>query len=1071
MHSPLWAYESAAAALAREREASRYGLSLDGMWRFHLAESPATVPGGFYEPAFDDLSWDTIAVPGTWETQGYSKPIYTNVIYPFPVSDGSHLRPIDEADAPLEAELYWNGSREDSASRGILAPPRVPSDNPTGCYRVEFELPQAWRERRILLHLGAVESAFLVWVNGQEVGYGQDSKLESEFDITEYISVDAPNLLAVQVMRWSDGSYLEDQDYWHLSGIHRTVRLYAKPEIHIRDIRTIPEVDLGTGVGKLSAYCYVRESERFSSYSIRFQVFSPDGEPATEGAIRPIAADTPMYRHNAAPGAPAPERGAAAFTALVPDAALWSAESPSLYTLVLTLIDPEGREIDFESCRFAFRHIEIGRDGVLRLNGRRLILRGVDRHQHHFATGRTVDPEWMRKEILAMKRLNFNAVRTSHYPDESTWYELCDELGLYVVDEANLETHGLGAQLSRDPSWAKAYLERAVRMVLRDKNHASIIAWSLGNESGYGPHHAAMANWIRLYDPTRIVQYESGDPPPAISDIRAPMYPKVSWVEDVMANSADLRPMIMCEYAYAKSNSSGGVFKYWDLVEKYPRFQGGFLWDWQDKALVAKTENGNEYWAYGGDFDEEVVNREAPDMCIDGLVDPDLTPHPGAWEIKEAQAPVRIAAFDPHRGIATVRNRYHVRDLTGLAVVWEVTDDGRTIGRGRIDSPTVPAGTDAQLSMVETLRSLPAPVSGTERHLVFRIVQSDATAWASSDHVISSAQFQLPTTGSADFALKARRGGSRPVAVDLDRNTGLVTIEDDHGHVLVSRGALETLFRPTTGIDRGTGGDSWANRWYSAGLHKLERRLVSVDEATYNGRTVATVHVRLLPPAASDYKRRTDGTSSASAAEAAPAAAAQSSPAPSSTPFIDSVIRYTWGGDDGIRIEADIRVDRSFPCVPRVGLSFVIPLALSQVEWYGRGPHESYADRKRSAHIGRYSGPVSEQAYPFIVPVESGGKEDVRWMKLGPGDGASLLVVPDVPLHMDVRDRSIEAYEAAKHQHELPPPDATYLTVDCRHTGLGGDTGWTRTIGEEYLIGPGRYQFGVTLLSLGRGDI
>ncbi|HOS42617.1 MAG TPA: glycoside hydrolase family 2 TIM barrel-domain containing protein, partial [Armatimonadota bacterium] len=494
-HVPLGAYPDAETARRADRRASPYVLSLNGVWKFHLVDSPLRVPAGFAEDDFDVAGWDDLPVPSNWQLFDYpDRPIYTNWHYPFPPN-----------------------------------PPFVPAHNPTGCYRRAFTLPERWAGRETFLVLESVDSACYVWVNGTEVGYSQDSRLPAEFNITPYLRP-GENTVAVQVMRYCDGTYLEDQDYWQMSGIQRDVFLYSKPAAHLRDFTVRTTFDADYRDATLYVAAYLSEVPDLEQYRVSVMLYDADGEPVfAEPILTPVKAHSPMY------GGLADERGCAKLEQRVAAPRQWSAETPYLYTLVLALLDADGNALDFESSRVGFRQLEIT-DRMVRINGRRLVVRGVDRHEHHPERGRALTDEDMRREIIQMKRLNFNAVRTSHYPDHPRFYDLCDEYGIYVVDEANLETHGVEAQLSKDPAWALAYLQRAVRMALRDKNHPSVCFWSLGNESYYGPHHAAMAAWLRLYDPTRPVQYESGYPGPAVSDILVPMYGRIPWLHEVLAD-------------------------------------------------------------------------------------------------------------------------------------------------------------------------------------------------------------------------------------------------------------------------------------------------------------------------------------------------------------------------------------------------------------------------------------------------------------------------------------------------------------------------------------------------------
>ncbi|MBT4822718.1 MAG: beta-galactosidase, partial [Lentisphaerae bacterium] len=602
-HSPWGAYASREAALRGERLSSDSVCLLNGTWRFQWFPDPESVDPFFAQPAFDDSGWREATVPGNWQRQfdDVDKPIYTNVIYPFPTD-----------------------------------PPRVPADNPTGCYRRTFDIPGAWAGREIYVSFESVDSALYLWVNGRFVGYSQDSRLPAMFRLTDVVR-GGTNTLAAKVLRYCDGAYLEDQDYWHLSGIQRDVVLFSKPDVHLYDwkVETIFDPGFKDATLRLRALLNTNTGASLEGYRVEAMLYDRDGVPLW-GA--PTAADVRSATHGYQPLGS--EKGAAFFDVPVHQPEHWTAETPYLYTLGITLIGPDGTASDFESCRVGFRQLDI-QDGVLLLNGKRLVVRGVDRHEHDPDTARVISEDRMREEIALMKRLNFNAVRTSHYPDCTRWYELCDEYGIYVVDETNVETHGLGSELTNHPDWSGAYLERAKNLALRDKNHPCVIAWSLGNESFCGPHHAAMKAWLRFYDETRFVQYESGFPGPEVTDILCPMYPELEWVKQHLSDPKDQRPMICCEYAYARGNSTGDVWKFWDMVERFPRFQGGFVWDWSDKAFRMTDAEGREFFGYGGDFGEAVTDP-SPSMCDNGVVSPDLIPHPGAWELKHVQSPIQI---------------------------------------------------------------------------------------------------------------------------------------------------------------------------------------------------------------------------------------------------------------------------------------------------------------------------------------------------------------------------------------------------------------------------------------------
>ena len=1118
MHTPLGAYASREQALAGDRLGSPFVKKLDGRWSFRLYDSPEAVPAACTAADFDTSDWDLINVPGTWETQGHGYPIYTNEKYPFAIDDpGSpHLgRPYAETNA-AESEV---ASPDPAAPREmdhyggfVLRPPAVPDDNPTGCYVTDFTVDPEWAGREITISFEGVESAFYLNVNGVCVGYGQDSKLPSEFMITDAVRPGS-NRLAVRVIRFSDGSYLEDQDYWHVSGIHRSVILYAKPAAHIRDFRVRTHIDLTTtqthtdgstryrADAVLDLVCSIREVPGFASHQVRCELLDPEGA-AIATATAPVSVDSPMYAGRTGPR----ERAAASLQLPVSGVMLWSDETPVLYRAVLTLIGPAGTETDWESARIGFRDIRKGDDGVIRLNGERLVVRGVDRHEHDPQTGRRPSVQRMREEIVAMKRLNFNAVRTSHYPNDTAWYDLCDELGIIVVDEANLETHGLGTQLSSDPSWAHAYLDRAVRMVLRDRNHPCVCFWSLGNESGVGPNHAAMAAWIRSFDPTRLVQYESGDPGPEVTDLRAPMYPRVDWVEQTLSDPEDPRPMVMCEYAYAKSNSNGGVAKYWDLVRRFPRFQGGFVWDWCDKSLPVTGPNGELGYGYGGDFGEPVVNEKSLDMCLNGVVQPDLTPHPGAHEIMYLQAPVRLLSRTggppPDRSVSTgqptadlaagaveVRNEYHTTNIEGMLLDWTLLRDGEPAAHGSLTLPSIAPGrsTDLQIPWREALEdasdeapraTTATPVSGRLPHAMWHVNLDLRLAadlpWAPAGHVVAFEQFDVTAavlaadpgvtgtmgragvmelgrnpplsanpqvTGNAPVApeapLRGRTDHGRPWPAALRiRDDGLLT-SSTGGPLL--RGGAGSFFRATTGIDRGVGGDSYANDWYRVGLDRLVRRLVSVEGTWGNSADACvTVCARYETDGFARFEQRT---------------------------VYEPIDR------GAVAVEETIYCDPGLPVLPRIGVTYELDAAYGRLEWLGRGPHESYPDRKHSARIGRHASTVDEQHHDFIVPVECGGKEDVTWIKLSNSAGGGIAVSSDVPLHVSALRHSVAEYEAARHEWDLPESDTIYLGIDHRHLGLGGDVGWYKCIDREHLIEPGVFGYRFVIQIVGGEEL
>jgi beta-galactosidase len=1007
-HVPLGAYPNIELALTCDRKASPYVKLLNGLWKFHLVPCPEEVPVGFQAEDFDASSWAQITVPGNWQLQGFDDiPIYTNVAYPFPPD-----------------------------------PPFVPEANPTGCYRHTFSIDSAWLGRSIYLVFESVDSAFYLWVNGQEAGYSQDSRLLAEFDVTPYVHA-GQNTLAVQVMRYCDGSYLEDQDMWLLSGIQRDVILYSKPKVSLQDYVVRTNLDSRFEDAVLHIEAQITHLPAPSAYSVEAMLYDAEGMAVFPSPVTARFNDRVLHQTGI-------KMGWAIISQPVANPKKWTAETPYLYRLVLTLRDPQGTAVDFESCRVGFRQVEI-KDSIILLNGKRLVLRGVDRHEHHPERGRALTEEDMRTEIMLMKQFNFNAVRTSHYPDHPFWYDLCDIYGIYLIDEANIETHGVWDDLSNDPLWLNAYMERATRMVLRDKNHPSILFWSLGNESGTGPHHAAMTAWIHAYDPTRLVHYESGRPGPQVSDVFSVMYPHLDMIKQVLADPNEKRPVIMCEYAYAKGNASGNIFKFWDMVDVFPRFQGGCIWDWNDKALLAVNEKGEKYWAYGGDFGGDFnyhQPNEDPQMCCNGVVGPDLTPHPGAYEVKKVQAPLGILPADILRGRFIIWNKYHSLSLNHLDIRWELIEDGVPIQSGSLPPLDIAAGGKGELLVpFQTPKVFP---SGAEYHLNIRFLLAQETSWAPKGHEVAWEQFRIPfpvapkttitlstipnlAVNTEDNQVKIT---GKDFQIVFSQTKGTITSYQSHGQELLKSGPCENYYRAPTDFDLLMGNPPASiHKWRAAGLDRLERMVISFEAIQINRKMVEVgVQARLC--------------------------------APDKHEGIDSEVIYHVYGNGDITVANKVLIDERLPYVPRVGMELILPHHMDTLTWYGRGPHENYTDRKTGAAVGYYMSTVTEQFTPYVYPSECGGKEDTRWLTLTDRDGNGLMIVGLDKLHFDALHYSIADLEKAKHLDALHPREEVILHLDGWHMGVGGDDGWMAQVHNEFLIFPGKYHFAFLLKPL-----
>ncbi|MDI7275689.1 MAG: glycoside hydrolase family 2 TIM barrel-domain containing protein [Anaerolineae bacterium] len=967
-HATLVPYPDEALALAGDRYASPFLKLLNGTWKFHFARNPASAPEGFHAPDYDDSGWDDIAVPGNWQLQGYDRPIYVNVQYPFP------------------ADTY----------------PRVPvDDNPTGSYRLRFTVPEGWAGRQVFILFEGVDSAFHLWVNGREVGYSQDSRVPAEFNLGPYL-VPGENLLAVRVYRWSDGSWLEDQDFWRLSGIFRDVYLWSAPAVHVRDFTVRTELDGACQDATLRVSAQVRNySAEARGLVLEAQLYDDQDRPVLATPLRadvqvPPAGETPV---ELAAGVTNPKK--------------WSAEQPHLYTLLLTLRSADGRVVEAESCRVGFRRVEI-RDGRLLVNGVPIYLKGVNRHEHDPDTGHAVSVESMVRDIRLMKQFNVNAVRTSHYPNDPRWYELCDRYGLYLIDEANLETHGIWDTPTKDPLWREAFLARAIRMVERDKNHPSVVIWSLGNESGHGPNHAAMADWIHRRDPTRPVHFESAGHEPYV-DIVSTMYPSIDRLIEFATREGEERPFLMCEYAHSMGNSTGNLQEYWDTIRSHRRLIGGFVWDWVDQGLRRRTPEGVAWFAYGGDYGD--MPNDGP-FCCNGLVSPDRDPHPALWEHKKVAEPVRVTPVDLTAGAVEVQNCYDFSDLAGLRVSWTLSADGRILQQGELPRLSLRPGERQRLTVPF---ARPHLEPGTEYWFGISFTLADDTSWAERGHEVAWAQFQVPYAVPAGPRVEAAsmpplRLEQSPAEISIrgedwllsfDRAAGTIASWQARGADLIARGPRLAIWRAPTDNDSNLWGDEHlALRWREAGLDRLVEEIRGVEATPLGPQCVrVAVRSRLSPP---------EGAVG-----------------------FDCEYTYTVYGSGDLLIDAHVLPYGELPPLPRIGLRLELPGAFDALTWYGRGPQETYADRKLGARVGVYSGPVDEQYYPYIVPQETGNKVDVRWAALTRTDGVGLLAVGMPLLNLSALHYSPEDLTQARHTCELQRREEVILHLDQHHSGLG----------------------------------
>ncbi|EIE18998.1 hypothetical protein COCSUDRAFT_20201 [Coccomyxa subellipsoidea C-169] len=1036
-HVPLRAHptpESALLYFLKDPKAADTAnlLSLNSSeWSFHLYDRPEDVPDAFSTPEFDDGLWGKIEVPANWECQGHGTPIYTNFQYPWPIT------------APF-----------------------VPAENPTGCYRLWFDVPSGWKDRRVFLHFEAVNNACYVWVNGQQLGYSQDSCLPAEFEVTTVLQP-GRNLLSVQVLRFSDGSYLEDMDHWWLSGIYRDVFLLSKPVTHITDF--VVNEDQPSGFAEAVPAVEIEITDQDHWISVDNTIRATHAE-AGVGGLAIVGTSFPPF--------PFDKQLARSVDIDMATAgrlpALWSAEEPNLYILVLSLVTKQGEHLDSESTQVGFREVVIeGRQ--LLVNKRPILVKGVNRHEHDERRGKAVTEEGMLADIYLLKQLNFNSVRCSHYPNAPRWYELCNQYGLYLVDEANVETHGFDPALNNNrvvpannPLWLHAIVDRGMRMLERDKNHPSIIIWSLGNEAGYGPAHLAMAGYIRARDSSRPVHYEGGGSRTAATDILCPMYARINQIEAWANEKAETRPLIQCEYAHAMGNSNGNYKEYWESFEKHPYLQGGFIWDWVDQGLLHKVKDveGNdvEAWGYGGDFGDPVHDAQ---FCINGLIWPNRVPHPGAFECKALKE-------SPNGGlgglIVRAKNKNTFSSSANLLLSWRVLLDGVPLLVGdpaqRGLGGWYPGGSVAIAPQV---------------FLEMRAQLSTAMPWAPMGHVVAEQQLLVPSDWIRDdddampehappplgkplqFTQEERGGrkvhnvtGANDLHVEVNTQTGSLDRWEVGGHSLLAQGVTPCLFRAPLDNDLGgSGKTSFAARWKEAGLDCLE---VVADTVKSSVQQISDSAVKVPD---------------------APSGAPQEHPLPDApTPSVEAevavAVQYTVHGDGSLRVDWHIDASRALPAspppplfssLPRIGMHLGVPAQFSRVHWYGRGPHESYPDRKYGAFLRQYSlDHVQEMHVPYIFPSENGGRADTRWVSLSDEDGVGLAAVTlSDPFQMNASRFSIATLMAAKHDYELSADPFTHLHLDHRHMGVGGDDSWSPSLHKEYAVEPGEYKFSVLL--------
>lgn len=967
-------------------------LSLDGEWQFCLADRPENVPEGFWQDAFDHSSWGPIQVPGNWEVQGYGKPHYTNYVYPWNY----------QAEGDLMLHPHAEGGRP------YPNPPQIPDENTVGLYYRTFDVPAEFINRKLVLEFEGVETAFYLYVNGQPIGYSEDSKLPCSFDVTAFIH-EGTNSLALEVLQFASSSYLEDQDYWHLCGIHRPVRLYAKNAHHIVDWKASALADTVYGNGVFKVDVHTAYINGCADYTVRAGIYKYDGTLVvkSEGPVW----DYSHYRQEVHP-----DCGSSRIEMTVPNARFWSHEDPYRYRLVLELVAPDGTIVDTEGCFIGFKTVKI-ENGVVYLNGKRMIFRGVNRHEHCLEYGRAVPEAHMRKELELMLSLNINSIRTCHYPDSTLFYDLCDEYGLLVICECDLETHGVEGFLSHQPSYAPAYVERAMRMVVTHKNHPCIYSWSLGNESGHGANHAAMAGFIRYYDKDRMCQFESGTPGPEISDIIGDMYMPVDRILHYLTDPNENRPVIMVEYLYQISNSGGGMYKFRELTEKYPRFQGGYIWDWQDKCLLAAASDGTTYDGYGGDFGEENFETECPYyMTNNGIVKADLTVKPVGEEVKQVYAPVRVVMADDGY---VLKNDRLFTDTSDLHVTYDILVDGRIAYSGSAVHDAAEPGTS-----VPVIWAVPSDLAAGETSVLFHIMKGDQEM-SFSQFLLKEAPVSVKLTRGATVSLTENEDAwcieAGESAFVFSKATGLLDELRKNDTLLLSGGS-EHFSRPRTGLDTQPGWGVYAQYEHLLPQHVTSKLVDARAVLLGNDRVV----IETIRDTYSDLKKLP----------------------------VRTMLRWLVSAS-GFEVEGSVVIPQEYEHVQRIGLQFTVPASLQKLSYFGLGPVENYCDRKVSAYRARFDTTVAANHFPFNPPSENGGHDEVTELSLS-NDSHGFKVYA-APFHFDAHDYTEEAITAAGHDHEIIRGGDTILNLDVRHMGIGSDMAWSTVLNGEETIPAGTY--------------
>lgn len=985
MHANYFAYKNENSALKGCKESSENFMTLNGTWKFNWVKNADMRPTDFYKANFNDKGWDTMKVPGLWELNGYGDPIYVNVGYP------------------------WRSQFKNN-------PPEVPvENNHVGSYRKEIIIPADWKGKEIFAHFGSVTSNMYLWVNGQFVGYSEDSKLEAEFNLTKYLKP-GKNLIAFQTFRWCDGTYLEDQDFLRLSGVGRDCYLYARNPKYIQDIRVTPDLDAQYKDATLNVALNIK-----GNGTVDLKLLDKAGNSVATSSVK--------------------GSGKVTTEMVVSNPLKWTAETPDLYTLVATFKD--GNNIsEVIPVKVGFRKIELKNAQIL-VNGQPVLFKGADRHEMDPDGGYVVSPERMIQDIKVMKEFNINAVRTCHYPDNNLWYDLCDEYGIYLVAEANVESHGMGygdQTLAKNPSYAKAHLERNQRNVQRGYNHPSIIFWSLGNEAGFGPNFEACYKWIKNEDKSRVVQYEQAGTN-EFTDIFCPMYRNYKDSEEYCKGNID-KPLIQCEYAHAMGNSEGGFKEYWDLVRKYPKYQGGFIWDFVDQSLRWKNKDGVPFYAYGGDWNR--YDASDNNFMDNGLISPDRKPNPHMYEVGHIYQSIWVTPSDLANGVVNVYNENFFRNLNNYYCEWELLANGEVLQTGMVkDLEVAPQqtrsvklnySTDGICKCKELLLNvafklkkaeplLPAGFAVAKNQLVVRPYKAKELDIRNKQE--TNIATVAPTIKDNDVNYLIVEG--EDFRIDFGKHDGFLSRYDVNGMAMLKEDGKLTpnFWRAPTDNDMGANLQNVYAAWKQPGL-----KLQSLTGKNVNDMVTVNAEYTMDAVKAKLY------------------------------------LTYVINNEGTVKVTQKMVADKSAKVSDmfRFGMQMQMPKDLEQIKYYGRGPVENYSDRNNVTDLGLYTQTVSEQFYSYIRPQENGNKTDIRWWKQMNKGGNGLMFIAEAPFSASALHYSIDSLDDGmqkdqRHSELVPQVDYTNMCIDKAQMGLGCITSWGTLPLEQYRLHYGDYEF------------